>query len=76
HGCPYCGCAKQCVEENYIAFDETLIDDYAQRSKFYDEMNHSGKVIFPISTVPQIFIADEHIGGFTEIKANADKILN
>ncbi|QIW10086.1 glutaredoxin [Francisella sp. LA112445] len=76
NGCPFCVWAKQWFDENDIAFDEIVMDDYAQRAKFYDEMNQSGKVSYPISTVPQIFVDDEHIGGFTELKANADKILS
>ncbi|MFV9924513.1 MAG: glutaredoxin domain-containing protein [Francisella endosymbiont of Hyalomma scupense] len=76
NGSPFCVWAKQWFEENDIAFDETVIDDYAQRARFYDQINQSGKVTFPISTVPQIFIDDEHIVGFTELKTNTDKILN
>lgn len=36
NGCPFCVWAKQWFEENDIAFDETVIDDYAQRVRFYD----------------------------------------
>ncbi|MED7818834.1 MULTISPECIES: glutaredoxin [unclassified Francisella] len=76
NGCPFCVWAKQWFDDNGINFDEITIDDYAQRANFYDEMNQSGKVSYHISTVPQIFVDDEHIGGFTELKANADKILS
>lgn len=76
NGCPFCIWAKQWFEENNIAFEETIIDDYSERTKFYNQMNDSGAVNYKISTVPQIFINDEHIGGFTELKANANKILN
>ncbi|AIT08604.1 glutaredoxin [Candidatus Francisella endociliophora] len=76
NGCPFCVWAKQWFEQNQIAFEEIIIDDYNERTKFYNDMNESGKVNYPISTVPQIFVDNEHIGGFTELKAYADKILN
>ncbi|MED7788776.1 glutaredoxin [Francisella sp. 19X1-34] len=76
NGCPFCVWAKQWFDDNNIAFDEIVMDDYSQRVKFYDDMNKSGKVNHPISTVPQIFVDDVHIGGFTELKANAEKILS
>ncbi|ASG68315.1 glutaredoxin [Francisella halioticida] len=76
NGCPFCVWAKQWFNENNIAFDEIVMDDYSQRARFYDEMNQSDKVINPISTIPQIFIDDVHIGGFTELKSNAEKILS
>lgn len=76
NGCPFCVWAKQWFDQNEISFEEIIIDDYNERTNFYNEMNQSGKVSFPISTVPQIFVDDEHIGGFTELKASADKILN
>ena len=76
NGCPFCVWAKQWFEDNDIAFDEIVMDDYSQRTRFYEKMNQSRKVNHPISTVPQIFVDDEHIGGFTELKANAEKILS
>ena len=39
-------------------------------------MNQSGKVKQAIRTVPQIFIDDEHIGGFDDLRANASYILD
>ncbi|WP_432772719.1 glutaredoxin [Francisella salimarina] len=75
NGCPFCVWAKQWFDENEIFFEETIIDDHSQRLRFYEEMNQSGKVAFPISTVPQIFIDDEHVGGFTDLKANEKEIL-
>ena len=76
NGCPFCVWAKQWFEDNDITFDEIVMDDYNQRTRFYEEMNQSGKVNHSISTVPQIFVDDEHIGGFTELKANAERILS
>lgn len=76
NGGPFYVWTKQWFEENDIAFNEKVIYDYAQRGRFYDQINQSGTVTFPISTVPQIFIDYEHIVGFTDLKTNADKILN
>ncbi|MFC4891517.1 glutaredoxin [Pseudofrancisella aestuarii] len=73
--CPFCIGAKQWFNDNNISFDEIKLDNYQERVNFYDEMNKSGKVRKQIRTVPQIFINDEHIGGFDDLRANADSIL-
>ena len=74
-GCPFCIAAKQWFNDNGISFNETVLDDNQERTNFYNEMNSSGKVKSNIRTVPQIFIDNEHIGGFDDLRANASKIL-
>ena len=61
--CPYCARAKSLLEKKgvrYINID--VMEDTAKR----DEMvaRSGGR-----TTVPQIFIDDEHIGGFDDLSA-------
>jgi glutaredoxin 3 len=61
--CPYCARAKNLLEKKgvrYINID--VMEDTAKR----DEMvaRSGGR-----TTVPQIFIDDEHIGGFDDLSA-------
>ncbi|AJC49046.1 glutaredoxin [Allofrancisella guangzhouensis] len=74
-GCPFCIKAKQWFDQNGISYQETILDNNQERNDFYDKMNQSGKVKTHIRTVPQIFIDNEHIGGFTDLQANESKIL-
>ncbi len=75
-GCPFCNMAKLWFETNNIIYDEVKFDNDQERTDFYAEMNQSGKVKQAIRTVPQIFIDDEHIGGFDDLRANASYILD
>ncbi|AZU98166.1 thioridoxin [Salmonella phage SE_PL] len=60
-GCPYCTTAKQICEQN--KFDMEFIDMEAV-GMTRDELSEIvGK---PVSTVPQIFVEGEYIGGCTE----------
>ena len=74
-GCPFCEMAKQWFDNNGIAVEEIQINDFAKRTKFYSEMNQSGKVRKTISTVPQIFLEEEHIGGYDDLMDNVSYIL-
>lgn len=65
-GCPYCDLARLWFRNNNITVDLTIINDYQERQKFYDE--HSGKLGYRISTVPQIWIDDNHIGGWDNLQ--------
>ena len=70
-GCPYCVRAKQVAE----TLSETL-DDFSFR---YVDINKEGiskadlekTVGKPVATVPQIFLDQTHVGGFTEFEAHA-----
>ena len=60
--CPYCVQAKQLLESLGIPYIEIFVDqDLALRQKM-EEI--SGR-----RTVPQIFIGDRHVGGYTDLKA-------
>ncbi len=58
--CGYCVQAKHLLDEKGVAYDEIRVDlDSAEREKM---MTLSGQ-----RTVPQIFINDKPIGGFTDL---------
>ena len=60
--CPYCTQAKSLLRRKGVAFEEIDVgDDDALRDKMIEE---SGR-----RTVPQIFINDQPIGGFEELRA-------
>jgi glutaredoxin 3 len=60
--CPYCARARQLFESKGVAFNEIDVDvvDGARR----EMQQRSGR-----TSVPQIFIGDQHIGGFDDTKA-------
>ena len=65
--CPYCVQAKRLLGERSIPYDEI---DVSTDAAVRDEMikRAGGK-----RTVPQIFIGGEHVGGYTELRALADR---
>lgn len=65
--CPYCVQAKRLLGERSIPYDEI---DVSSDPALRDEMvaRAGGK-----RTVPQIFIDGAHVGGYTELRALADK---
>jgi len=74
-GCPYCARAKALLDQKGIRYEESEIStDPAKRSEMLDRAN--GK-----TTVPQIFIDGEHIGGSDDLAAlegagRLDQLLN
>jgi glutaredoxin 3 len=64
--CPYCIRAKQLLDSQGIVYEEIRVDiDKAIRN----EMERLSQR----RTVPQIFIGDQHVGGFDDLKALYDK---
>ncbi len=60
--CPYCVAAKSLLKKRGIAFDEIDVShDHDKRDWL---VKQSGQ-----KTVPQIFIDDQSVGGFTELDA-------
>ncbi len=60
--CPFCWAAKELLERKSLAYDEVKVDGRPDlREKL---QNLSGS-----HTVPQIWINNVHIGGFTELEA-------
>jgi len=72
--CPYCNAAKQLLNSKALKYKEIRVDlDRQQRQTMIQK---SGR-----TSVPQIFINDQHIGGFDDLNAlnrsgKLDQILN
>ena len=65
--CPFCAQAKRLLSERAIAYDEVDVGrDEAGRAKM---VNKAGGR----RTVPQIFIDREHVGGYEELRALAER---
>ena len=71
--CPYCVAAKNFLSSRDVAWEEVRIDlDPARRQEMLDKAKRT--------SVPQIFIGDVHVGGYTDLVALArdgglDKLL-
>ena len=59
--CPFCDQAKALLKQREIPFEEKKIGDGYTKEDLLE-------AIPTARTVPQIFIDDELIGGFTELK--------
>ena len=59
--CPYCDQAKALLKQKGIQFEERKIGDGYTKEDLLEAVPTA-------RTVPQIFIDDELIGGFTELK--------
>ncbi|MEX0616053.1 MAG: glutaredoxin 3 [Methylophaga sp.] len=60
--CPYCVMAKQLLERKGVAYKEIRVDLEPARR---EEMMQKSKQ----RTVPQIFINDQAVGGYTDLLA-------
>ena len=73
HICPYCTMADRLLANKGVSVDKIFVDDAPeQREKM---MQISGR-----KTVPQIFIGERHVGGYTDLAAldqsgELDKLL-
>ena len=72
--CPYCVAARMLLKTRRIAFEDISVDnDRELRAQISEK---SGR-----TTVPQIWIGDQSIGGYTELQKLAltgelDRLLN
>lgn len=64
--CPYCDRAKALMKAKGQAYEEINVES---DDKLYSEL----KAKTGLMTVPQIFINDKLIGGFTDLKALDDQ---
>lgn len=62
HWCPYCTRAKGLLDDRGVAYEVIDVDGDAETRKWLAEATGQ-------RTVPQIFIGDESIGGYTELSA-------
>ncbi|MEZ4814502.1 MAG: glutaredoxin 3 [Bdellovibrionota bacterium] len=65
--CPYCTAAKNLLTQKGVGYTEI---DLSKNPELRDDMiqKAGGR-----TTVPQIFIADQHVGGFDDMKALDEK---
>lgn len=61
--CPFCDQAKALLKQRGIPFEEKKIGDGYTKEELLEAVPTA-------RTVPQIFIDDQLIGGFTELKAH------
>lgn len=74
-GCPYCVRAKDLAEKLTTEredFNYRYVDIHAEGISKADLEQTVGK---PVETVPQIFLDQTHIGGFTDFEAYAKEHL-
>jgi len=69
--CPYCDKALELLPKDC---EKIVLDDDNERKNFYNELNKpkcDGEVCYishkKFNTVPQIFVGDYHIGGYTDL---------
>jgi len=60
--CPYCTWAKQLLDSKHVQY--TLIDVTTDEMIRQEMEDRSGR-----NSVPQIFIGEQHIGGFDDLSA-------
>lgn len=61
HTCPYCIMAKNLLNKKKVSYTEIYVDNHEERKA--EAVKRSGGR----RTVPQIFIDDRHIGGYSEL---------
>jgi glutaredoxin 3 len=61
YNCPFCDQAKALLSQKGIVFEEKKIGDGFTREDLLEAVPNA-------RTVPQIFLEDKLIGGFTELK--------
>jgi glutaredoxin 3 len=71
--CPYCVRAKTLLKNKNIDFEEIMVDD---KPDVYQQLKEKTGMM----TVPQIFINDELVGGYTDLadmdrSGELDKLL-
>ncbi|AEY01088.1 glutaredoxin 1 [Oceanimonas sp. GK1] len=74
-GCPFCVRAKDLAEQLSNERDDfkyRYVDIHAEGISKADLEKTVGK---PVETVPQIFLDQQHIGGFTDFEAHAKEHL-
>lgn len=60
--CPYCQRARRLLQRKGVTFEEIRVD--RDRPQMKVMMTRSGR-----TTVPQIFIGEQHIGGYDDMAA-------
>lgn len=58
--CPYCRMAEKLLDKKGVTYDKIMVDEMPERREEMERL--SGR-----KTVPQIFINDTPVGGFTDL---------
>jgi glutaredoxin 3 len=61
--CPYCHAARDLLRRRGAAFTEIDVMSDPERRREMTQRSRGGR------TVPQIFIGQHHVGGFSELRA-------
>lgn len=64
HNCPFCTNAKEWLKIRGIPYTETLLESDEDRQAFYEKVGEN------VRTVPQIYVDDVRVGGFTDLQRN------
>lgn len=67
YNCSYCDQAKALLKQRGIAFEEKKIGDGYTREELLEAVPSA-------RTVPQIFLDEELVGGFTELKKRLENV--
>lgn len=67
YNCPYCIKAKQAFEQKGYEYIEYQIGSDASKEDVQSRVDALGYSV-NITTVPQIFIDDDYVGGYSELK--------
>jgi glutaredoxin len=65
--CPYCDQAKALLKSKGIQFEEKKIGDGYTKEELLESVPTA-------RTLPQIFLDDNYIGGFQELKKHFEKV--
>jgi glutaredoxin 3 len=60
HACPYCHMAIRLLEGKGVAIEKIQVDEQPERRR--EMQSATGR-----HTVPQIFVGDRHVGGYTDL---------
>ena len=67
YNCPYCDQAKALLKQRGIPFEEKKIGDGYTKEELLGAVPTA-------RTVPQIFLGEELVGGFTELKKRLENV--
>ena len=65
--CIWCDRAKILLDSKKISYNEIDLSDDSERLKFYEKIGDN------VKTVPQVFIDDNRIGGFQDLRVFLDE---
>lgn len=72
--CPYCNAAKRLLDSKGVSYQEINVDTDPSQREHMEQLSQR-------TSVPQIFINDQHIGGFDDLaelnrEGKLDTLLN